>query len=196
MGSSAIHFEVVGAEVTRLKFPFDQSLPTSAPTSLVTRILGVWGGAATPPYRMMVVPLSGMRSAVTFCGQAQRWSQPATQGRTALSACLGVGERSRASGRAGATRSGSSSRMPEPASPMALPTTRQRPGVRCRVQRQHRFRVRSIVPSGLELRTPHKAALHAALQDTGAHSVSFGNCRNRHAARALCETGCKPVLPS
>ena len=74
MGSSAIHFEVVGAEVTRLKFPFDQSLPTSAPTSLVTRILGVWGGAATPPYHTWVGWTC--RSAVTSSERAQRCSQP------------------------------------------------------------------------------------------------------------------------
>jgi len=196
MGSSAIHFEVVGAEVMRLKFPFDQSLLTSAATDLAGSIPGLWGGAATPPYRVMVVPLSGMRSTVNSYVRAQQRPQPATQGRTALTACLGVGERSRASGRAGSTRFSGSSRMLKPASPMALPTTRQRLGVRCRAQRQHRFRVRSIVPSGIELRTPHKAALHAAVQDADAHSGSSGNCHHRQVVRALFETGCKPVLPS
>jgi hypothetical protein len=173
MGSERVDFDGVGAKVTRLKHSFDQSLLTLAPTSVVTRIPGVWGGAATPPSRVVVgrtcVPRQSVakagRSAVISCGQAKRCSQP----ELSISRMLSY--------------------------PLALPNTRQRLGVRCRAQREHRFRVPPIFPCVLELRTPHKAALLAAVQDTDAHIVPGGNVRGSHSVPTLHETGCKPALP-
>jgi hypothetical protein len=64
-------------------------------------------------------------------------------------------------------------------SPRAHSTARERLGVRCTVQRQHRFRARLILPGFYICRELHKAALHAALQGAGAHNEDEDSAVNR-----------------